>query len=81
MRYKKRMPRKPSQNVVSITIKVPQSILDDALAAAKGSPDSDLSNMTRTDMLRIAMRRGLDAILAQQKQPPQLAVKAKRTSP
>ena len=62
------MPRKPSINAVAITIKVPQSILDDAEIAAKNSPDAELANITRTHMLRIAMRRGLDFILAQQRE-------------
>lgn len=73
------MPRKPSINAVPITIKVPQSILDDAEAAAKSFPDSELANVTRTDVLRIAMRRGLDAILAQQKpQQPTSTTKTAR---
>lgn len=73
------MPRKLSINAVPITIKVPQSILDDAEAAAKSFPDSELANVTRTDVLRIAMRRGLDAILAQQKpQQPTSTTKTAR---
>jgi len=61
------MPRKPSINSVAITINVPQAILDDAEMAAKEYPDHELANVTRTDILRIAMRRGLDVILAQRR--------------
>jgi hypothetical protein len=64
------MPRKPSIHVVPISIKVAQSILDDAELAAKNSPDAGFTSVTRTDMLRFAMRRGLDAILSEQHQQP-----------
>jgi len=62
------MPRKPSIHVIPISIKVAQSILDDAELAAKNSPDAGFTSVTRTDMLRFAMRRGLDAILSEQRQ-------------
>jgi len=62
------MPRKPSIHVIPISIKVAQSILDDAELAAKNSPDAGFTSVTRTDMLRFAMRRGLDVILSEQRQ-------------
>lgn len=78
------MPRKPSIHAVPITIKVAQSILDDAEHAAQNSPDAGVTSVTRTDMLRIALRRGLDLVLAEQRQqkaqPIQSTKPSKRSS-
>jgi hypothetical protein len=62
--------RKTSLNVVRLVLKVPQSMMDDADKAIQSSPDFELSNITRTDILRVAMRKGLDAILGQQRLSP-----------
>lgn len=64
------MPRKMSLNVVPISLKVPLAMIEDAETALKNSPGFEVGmSITRTDILRIAMRRGLDAILAQQRKP------------
>jgi hypothetical protein len=74
------MPRKRSIHAVPITIKVAQSILDDAEFAAQNSPDAGFTSVTRTDVLRMAMRQGLDGILARQRQeePAKTTKTAKR---
>ena len=78
------MPRKPSIHAVPITIKVAQSILDDAELVAQNSPEAGLTSVTRTDILRIAMRQGLDIALAklrqQKTQPIQSTKSSKRSS-
>lgn len=61
------MPRKTSLNVVSVTVKVPKTMVDDADLVAKGMPNAELSSTTRTDILRIAMRLGLDSLLIEQR--------------
>jgi hypothetical protein len=71
------MPRKPSIHAVPITIKFAQSVLDDAEIAAQNSPDAGFTSVTRTDILRIAVRRGLDTILAEQRQQQPTATSAK----
>jgi hypothetical protein len=61
------MARKAGNNQFSMTIKVPQSIIEDADACVAATPDSNLSNVTRSDIIRVAIRRGLDSIIEQQR--------------
>jgi hypothetical protein len=56
-----------SLNVVPVTLKVPEAMIQDAETVMKNSPGFELGmSITRTDILRIAMRRGLDGLMAQQ---------------
>ncbi len=74
------MPRKPSIHAVPITIKVAQSILDDAELVAQNSPEAGLTSVTRTDILRIAMRQGLDIALAKLRQQKAQPIQSTKTS-
>ena len=61
------MPRARSSNTQAMSIKMPQSWVEDADACAKRATQSGLAVVRRTDVFRSALRRGLDAIIEEQK--------------
>jgi len=62
------MPRPPSQNAVQISIRVPPEWLQraDAIAAKMARPGLE---MTRADVLRMALVQGLDSVEREVKKP------------
>ena len=59
------MPRPPSENTFQVTFKIPETWIAqaDRVAASMSHPGVTL---TRTDALRAALARGLDALEAEQ---------------
>ena len=56
------MPRRPSGNSVAVSIKVPQEWLDEADAFAEIASKTSINPATRTDILRFALRAGLNSM-------------------
>jgi hypothetical protein len=61
------MPRARSNNTMTMSIKMPRSWVEDADACAMRMQQGELATVTRTDVFRSALRRGLNAILEKQK--------------
>jgi hypothetical protein len=56
------MPRRPSGNTVAVSIKVPQEWLDEADEFVELAAKTAINRPTRTDLLRFALRAGLNAM-------------------
>lgn len=63
------MPRPKSEKDSQVTIVLSGEWLDEAEALAKAKSEPGLS-VTRADVLRMAIRRGLDALSAELPKPP-----------
>lgn len=60
------MPRPKSNKDSQVTIVLPGAWLDDAQALAEGRSEAGLT-VTRADVLRMALRRGLDGLAEETK--------------
>jgi len=51
-----------------MTIKMPRKWVEDASGCAKRATEHGFATVTRTDIFRSALRKGLDAIIEEQRQ-------------
>ncbi len=63
------MPRAKSEKDASVTIALPGSWLEEAEEILKARPSEPGLMLTRADILRMAIRRGLDSLAADQAKP------------